>query len=449
MYDLVIIGGGPAGYLAGERAVAGGLKTAVIEKRSLGGTCLNEGCIPSKALLHCAKVYEYAKGAEDCGVSVSGASIDHAAVVERKDRVVKRLVAGVGMKLKQKSVDVINGEAKILPKTPEGFAIEAGDKIIMAKRLLFATGSEALIPPIPGVREGVERGFVLTNREIFDLKAPPEHLVIIGGGVIGIEMASYFNSIGSRVTVVEALGHIGGYIDREISELLLKIYKKKGIEFKLSNKVISIGKANIACEDGTVSVDRVLLSVGRKANTEELGLENIGVLCERGAVVTDEFMRTNVANVYAAGDINGHSMLAHTAYREAEVAVAHMLGKRDRMRYNAIPSVIYTNPEVASVVETEATAAEKGYDFTVAKLPMAYSGRFLAENPDGEGFCKLIADNKYKRLIGAHIIGSYASEMILGAAMMIETEMKIDDIKEIVFPHPTVCEIIRETLFEI
>ncbi|MCL2068996.1 MAG: dihydrolipoyl dehydrogenase [Oscillospiraceae bacterium] len=442
MYDLIIIGGGPAGYLAGERARASGLKTAVIEKRALGGVCLNEGCIPSKALLHCAKIYEYAKSGDSYGVSVAGASISHAAVVERKDRIVKRLVAGVGMKLKSKNVDVITSAAKVLPKTPEGFAVEAGGEILMAKRLLLAAGSQPVIPPIPGVHEAIENGFVLTNREILSLKEKPERLTVIGGGVVGLEMASYFNSVGSHVTVVEMLDHIGGYIDAEISALLLKIYMKKGIEFKLSAGVKNIRD---------IHADKVLLCVGRRASTDGLGLENIGVLCERGAVVTDGFMRTNAANVYAAGDINGRSMLAHTAYREAEVAVSHMLGRNkrsDMMRYDAIPSVIYTNPEAAGVGETEASAAVKGYSFTAARLPMAYSGRFLAENPDGEGFCKLIIDNKYNRLIGAHIIGSYASEMIYGAAMMIETEMKIDDIKEIVFPHPTVSEILRETLFE-
>ena len=190
------------------------------------------------------------------------------------------------------------------------------------------------------------------------------------------------------------------------------------------------------------------MSIGRRASTAGLGLESIGVYCERGAVVTDENMRTNIAGVYAAGDINGRSMLAHTAYREAEVAVNHMLGKKDRMRYGAIPSVIYTNPEVAAVGETEETAKQKGLDFSVAKLPMAYSGRFLAENPNGDGFCKLIVDNKYRKLLGVHIVGSYASEMIYGAAMMIETEMRVEDIQKLVFPHPTVCEIIRETLFE-
>lgn len=457
MYDLIVIGGGPAGYLAGERAAQAGLKTAVIEKRALGGVCLNEGCIPSKAFLHCAKVYEYALHGGEYGVSASNVAIDHAAVVARKDGVVKRLVSGVGAKLKSHKVDVLSGEAKIAGKTQDGFEVEVTYKDgkterHTGKKLIISAGSQPVIPPLPGAKEGMESGYILTNREILAITQPPAELAIIGGGVIGLEMASYFNSIGSKVTVVEMLSHIAGPTDREISDMLLKQYKAKGVEFKLDCKVTAIGASSITCEQNgqsfDIPCDKVLMSVGRKASTADLGLESIGVFTERGAIVTDENMRTNISGVYATGDINGKSMLAHTAYRESEVAVAHILGKRDTMRYSAIPSVIYTNPEVAGVGETEETAKAKGLSFRVAKLPMSYSGRFLAESPRGDGICKLIIDNKYNRLIGVHILGTYASEMIYGAAMMIEEEMKIDDIKEFVFPHPTVSEIIRETLFE-
>ena len=452
-FDLIIIGGGPAGYLAAERAGAAGLKTAVIEKRSLGGVCLNEGCIPSKAFLNSAKIFDYAAHGDKYGVTTTGASIDHAKVVARKNKVVKKLVAGVGAKMKHHGVTVVQGNAAIAGKTPEGFAVAVGEESYTAKKLLIAAGSVPVVPPIPGVKEGLESGFVLTNREILDLKEAPGELVVIGGGVIGLEMASYFNSIGCKVTVIEMLDKIAGPTEGEISALLLKNYQKKGVDFRLGCKVTGVSGNAVTYEERgeakSVRADKVLLSIGRRAAAEGLGLESIGLLTERGAIVTDRQMRTNVSGVYAAGDINGKSMLAHTAYREAEVAVNHMLGKRDVMRYNAIPSVIYTNPEVAGVGETEETARENGIDVKSVTLPMAYAGRYVAEVEGGDGICKLVMDAAHNRLVGVHLMGSYASEIIYGAAMMIETEMRIEDIKEIVFPHPTVSEIIREALFEL
>lgn len=451
LYDLIVIGGGPAGYLAGERAGAGGLKTAVIERRALGGVCLNEGCIPSKALLNSAKIYDYALHGDKYGVTVSGAAIDHGAVVRRKDKVVKTLVSGVEAGLKRHGVTVIRGEARIAGKTAGGFAVEVGGDHYNAKRLLLASGSAPVVPPIPGVKESLESGFVLTNREILELTELPGRLVIVGGGVIGLEMANYFAVAGSKVTVIEMLDHIAGPADGEISRILQKNLAKKGIDFRLGCRVTAVGGGGVSYgKDGvseTIPADKVLLSIGRRADTLGLGLETIGVYAEGGAVVTDAQMRTNVPGVYAAGDINGKSMLAHTAYREAEVAVNHMLGKRDHMRYNAVPSVIYTNPEVSGVGETEETAREKGLDVRVAKVSMQYSGRYLAEVEGGDGILKLVIDNRRSRLLGCHLIGSYASEIIYGAAMMIESEMRIDDLKEIIFPHPTVCEVIREALF--
>lgn len=452
-FDLIVIGGGPAGYLAAERAAAGGLSTAVIEKRFLGGVCLNEGCIPSKALLNSAKIYDYARHGEKYGVTVAGASIDHPTVVKRKNKVVKTLVAGVSAKLKQHGATVIEGVGAIAGKDENGFTVKVGENVYSAKRLLIASGSVPVVPPISGVKEGIDSGFVLTSREILDLEAIPSELVVIGGGVIGLEMASYFNSVGSKVTVIEMLDKIAGPTDAEISTILQKNYKKAGITFNLGCKVTAVSNGTVTYEkDGkteTVSAEKVLLSIGRRAFSDGLGLETIGVHNERSAIITDNNMRTNISGVYAAGDITGHSMLAHTAYRESEVAVNHMLGKSDRMRYNAISSVIYTNPEVASVGETEESAKEKGYDVKTVKVSMRFSGRYLAEVEGGDGICKLVIDTKYNRLLGVHLIGSYASEIIYGAAIMIDTEMSIDDIKEIVFPHPTVSEVIREALFEI
>lgn len=452
-FDLIVLGGGPAGYLAGERAGQAGMKTLVIEKRSLGGVCLNEGCIPSKALLHSAKVFDYARHGAAYGVQCENARLDHAKVVERKNKVVDMLVGGVGMQLKRSRVTVEKGEAQILGRGAGGFEVSVNGKTFIGARLLVATGSEPVIPPIPGVKEGLASGFVLTNREILDLPALPGSLVVIGGGVIGLEMASYFNSAGCKVTVIEMLDHIAGPTDREISSILQKNYEKKGVVFRLGCKVTQVSDGAVTFEENgkteTIKADKALLSIGRRPVTTGFGLEKLGVYTERGAIRTDERMQTNIAGVYAAGDVNGVSMLAHTAYREAEVAVNNMLGKRDRMRYNAIPSVIYTNPEVGCVGETEQSAAAKGMDVEVANITMKFSGRYVAENEGGDGICKVLMDKKYRRLVGVHLIGNYSSEIIYGAAMMIETQMRVEDIKELVFPHPTVCEVIREAMFEL
>ncbi len=451
-YDLIIIGGGPAGYLAAERAGHAGLNTLLIEKRFVGGVCLNEGCIPSKALLYSAKLYDGAVHGGKYGVTVEKAELNHEVVVNRKNKVVRTLVAGIKAKLKKNKVTLVEGTAEILGKGEDGFEIKAGGSTYNGLRLLIATGSVPVIPPIPGVKEGIEKGYVLTNREILDLKEIPVSLVIVGGGVIGLEMASYFNTAGSKVTVAEMLDHIAGPTDREISEILLKNYQKKGVDFKLGAKVAEVKEGAVVyeCEGKTFTVpaEKVLISIGRRAATEGLGLEHLGVETERGSIKTDERGKTNVPEVYAAGDVNGTSMLAHTAYREAEVCINNILGRKDIMRYNAIPSIIYTNPEVAGVGETEETAKQKGIEFEAAKLSMMYSGRYAAENEGGDGICKVLIDKKHRKVIGVHMIGNYSSEIIYGAGLMIETELRVSDIKELVFPHPTVSEIIREAIFE-
>ena len=450
MYDLIIIGGGPAGYNAAERASESGLKTLVIEKRAMGGVCLNEGCIPTKTLLYSAKIYDYAKHSDAYGVTFEGAKIDHAKVIDRKGKVVKMLVSGVEAKMKKHGVEVVKAAAVIKEKTADGFTVEADGKEYQAKNLLICTGSEAAVPPIPGLREAVAAGFAKTNREILDMKEVPKELVIIGGGVIGLEMASYFNSIGSHVRVIEMLDHIAGPTDGEISALLLKTYKKKGIEFLLKAKVTSVGKDCVNYElDGkeqSAKADVVLVSIGRRANSAGIGLENIGVITERGVIVTSDTCATNVPGVYAAGDVNGKIMLAHTAYREGEVAINNILGKKDRVNYNSIPSVIYTNPEVASVGETQESVKAKGLDAKVESFTMNYSGRYIAENEGGDGIVKLIIDKKHRTILGVHMFGTYASEIIYGAAMMVEKEMRVEDVHKLVFPHPTVSEVIREAL---
>ena len=452
MYDLIILGGGPAGYNAAERAGHAGLKTIVFEERALGGVCLNEGCIPTKPLLYSAKIYDYAKHSADYGVKFSGAEIDHGFVVERKNKVVKQLVSGVGAKLRKAKVEVVNATASIKERNAEGFVVVANGNEYVGRQLLICTGSSPALPPIDGLQDSLKSGFALTNREVLDLKAIPKNIVVVGGGVIGIEMASYFNSVGSKVYVVEMLDHIAGATDREISTLLQKEYASRGVEFILGARVTSIKDNAVTYEkDGNVvkiEADYALVSIGRRARTSGIGCENIGLKLERGAIVTNEYGKTNVPGVWAAGEVNGKSMLAHTAYREGEVCINNILGKKDRINYNSIPSVIYTNPEVASVGETTESVKEKGLDASVETVTLKYSGRYIAENEHGNGSVKIITDNKHHNIIGVHMYGTYASEIIYGAAMMVETEMRVQDVQKLVFPHPTVCEVIREAMFD-
>ena len=451
-FDLIVLGGGPAGYLASERAGHAGLSVLCIEERSVGGVCLNEGCIPTKTLLYSAKVFDGAAHGEKYGVTAEGLKIDHAKVVARKDKVVKTLVAGVSSALKANHVTLVSARGVITGKNAEGYTVVAGGETYVGKRLLIATGSSPAVPPIPGLKEGLSSGFVCTNREILALTEKPEHLVVIGGGVIGLELASYFTSIGSKVTVIEMLDHIAGENDAELVGILQKGFEKRGVTFHLSAKVTEVTANAVKYEkDGTVqevTCDKVLLSIGRRANTKDIGLESIHVLTERGAVVTDAHMKTNQPEVYAAGDVNGKSMLAHTAYREAEVAVNVMLGKKDTMRYEAVPGVLYTNPELSAVGETEASAKAKGLDAAVVKIPMRFSGRYLAENEGGDGIIKLVVDNATKRVLGAQVLSNYSSEFIVTVGTFIELGMTIDEVKKIVFPHPTVSEIIREAVFQ-
>jgi len=457
MFDLIIIGGGPAGYLAAERAGHAGLKTLLIEKRFIGGVCLNEGCVPSKTLLHSAKILDYAKHGNEYGVTTSGAAIDQKAVITRKNKIVRNLVAGIKGQLKASHVTVKEGFAEILGRANGQnrgmIQVKVGEEVFESAKLLIASGSEAIVPPIPGAREGLEQGYVLTNREILNLEVIPKTLVVVGGGVIGLEMASYFNSVGSKVTVVELLDKIAGPTDREISAILQKNYAQKGVTFRLSCRVTGLPQGGVEFEEnGTlqrIDAERVLLSIGRRPVTTGFGLERLGVLIDKGRIVVDEKGQTSVPGVYAAGDVNGVWMLAHAAYRESEVVINNLLGKQDLVRYQAMPSVIYTNPEVGCVGETEESCTAQGIAFKVASLSMNYSGRYMAENAGGDGICKVLIDPQRQRLIGCHMIGNYASEVITTAAMLIETEMKIDDIKEFIFPHPSVSEIIREAIFKL
>jgi len=449
MVDLIIIGGGPAGYVAAERAGHKGLSVVLFEKKSLGGVCLNEGCIPTKTMLYSAKTYENALHSDKYGIYGDNIRFDYGKIVARKNKVVRKLVAGVESKMKTNHVTVIKGEAMIQGHSSKGIEVTCEGENYLGNSLLICTGSEAFIPPIQGLAEA--GSIILTNREILALKEQPTSLVVIGGGVIGMEFASFYNSLGTKVTIVEMLSEILGNNDFEISAMLREIYTKKGIEFNLNSKVVKIdGNKVILEKDGkleTIEGEKILVSVGRLPVTKGFGLENLKVELFKGGIKVDENMRTNVPNVYAAGDVTGFSLLAHTASREGEVVVNNLTGRHDVMRYNAIPGVVYTNPEVAGVGETEESAKAKGIAYIVAKLPMTYAGRFIVENEGSSGLCKVLIGDKFGEVIGVHMLGNPCSEMIFGACMAIAQEMTLSEMEEVVFPHPTVSEIFKETLF--
>ncbi len=453
IFDLLVVGGGPGGYLCAERAAQGGMKVAVFEKKALGGTCLNEGCIPTKTLLNSSKMYRHAKESEAFGVTAENVKYDHAKVIERKNNVVKTLVAGVGATMKANKVTVISENAVIKGKGENGFQVEAKGEIYTCKKLVIATGSETVVPPVPGLKEGLESGFVVTNREVLDEKSLPESVVVIGGGVIGLEMAYYYASVGTKVTVIEMMPKIAGATDAEICKVLTDAFSKRGMEFKLSCKVLEVKKNSVIYEENgekkELACQKVLLSAGRKPSTAGVGIESLQLDMDRAAIKTDRHLCTNVSGVYAIGDCNGKLMLAHTAYREAEVAVNHMLGKKDEMRYDVIPSVIYTDPEVASVGLSREEAEKRGMKVKEVKLPLSYAGRYLAETNGGKGFIKIVVDTDKNRLVGCHMVGSYASEIIMTATMMVDTELTPNRLQKLVFPHPTVAEIIREAIFHI
>lgn len=445
-YDVAIIGGGPAGYTAAEKAAKGGLSTVLFEKNALGGVCLNEGCVPTKTLLYSAKTYDQIKHASKYAVSAENPSFDYPKIIARKNKVVKKLTAGIRMKMKESGVEVIAGEAMIQGKTDEGnILIQCAEQVYEAKNLLVCTGSESVIPPIPGVNETE----YWTSREALQSKELPASLIIIGGGVIGMEFASFFNSMGTEVQVVEMLDKILGPMDKELSDMLQAEYAKRGVKFYLGHKVTGVHGQEVTVEkDGesfALHGEKVLLSVGRRPVTKGFGLGTLALEPYRNGIKVNEYMQTSLPNVYACGDITAFSLLAHTAVSEAEVAIDHILGKARAMSYKAIPGVVYTNPEIAGVGKTEEELQTSGTPYQVKKIPMAFSGRFVAENEMGNGVCKLILAED-GTLIGAHLLGNPASELIVIAGIAIEKGMKAEELTSFVFPHPTVGEILKEAL---
>lgn len=451
-YDLIVLGAGPGGYLAAERAGQAGLKTLLIEKRHIGGTCLNEGCIPTKTFLRSAKLYHSASDSAAYAVGFEGASIDHSAVVARKRKVTANLVTGVKVGLKAAKVKILEGKAMIEGRGNDGIIVSALGESYSCRNLIVATGSSPIIPGIEGLREGLDSGFVLTSTELLELDTIPQKLCIVGGGVIGLEMATYYAMVGSGIELVEAASKVAGPLDEEATDLIVKGCEDLGMKFRLNTRAVSFRDGVVTVEKAGVreeiSCDKVLLCIGRYANVNGYGLtEKLHAPVVNGAIKVDEFCMTGVPGVYAVGDCNGTSMQAHVAYRQAEIAVNHILGRYDPMRWGGVPSLVHTEPEVAYTGMTLAEAKARGIDAVVSKISMNYSGLYMAENENGAGIIKLVFDRKKKIMIGAVIVGGPASELITICGIMIDNELTLDRMKSYVFPHPTNAEAIREAIF--
>ena len=393
-YQVAIIGGGPAGYTAAELAGKAGLSVVLFEKNNVGGVCLNEGCIPTKTLLYASKLSYICMNARKYNVSADAITCDLPKMIARKAKVVRKLVLGIKAKLNAAHVTLVNGEASIVDKN----TVRCGEETYECEHLMLCTGSRTVIPPIPGI----DKVAYWTHREALDNKALPQSLVIVGGGVIGMEFASFFCDLGVKVTVIEMMDEILNGIDREIASLLRAEYAKRGVVFKLGAKVTQLKQ-------------------------DDSGIQ----------------LRTSVPNVYACGDLNGVSLLAHTAVREAEIAVGAILGKAERMSYRAIPGVVYTHPEVASVGKTEEALQKEGIAYRAIKFPMTYSGRFVAENEGENGWMKVLTDADNK-VLGVHLLGNPASELIVLGGMLVEDGATLDAFRRYVFPHPTVGELFRD-----
>jgi dihydrolipoamide dehydrogenase len=444
MYDLIILGGGPAGYHAAERAGAMGKSVLLAEQDTLGGTCLNVGCIPTKTLLHSAKLYLHSLEGKRFGVETEKVTFDLSAAVAWKKKTVTTLVKGVQYLMKRHGVEVVKGKGVL---TGPG-SIKAGDNEYRGKKVLIATGSSSAIPPIPGV----DSPEVMTSTEILDVTEKPKSLTIIGGGYIGMEFASLFSAIGTEVTVIEMMDEIIPFMEKDFSELLRKSLKK--VNFKLGSRVLEINKNSVTFEKegetDSVSSDIILLSVGRKPNLTENGFDEAGLDYDRFGINVDERTRTNLPGVYAAGDVTGKSLLAHSAYRMADVALSDMFGKGEqKMRYHAIPWVVFTIPEVAGCGYTEEEARKEGFNPETVQVFLKTNGRYLSEHPGERGTARVVTDKDSGRILGVQMMGSGVSELIFGAAMMIESELRVKDVKEIVFPHPTLSEILKDILWEL
>jgi len=443
MYDLIVIGAGPGGYEAAAHAGRMGKKVALFDRKYIGGTCLNVGCIPTKTMLKSAHVYTECRESGKYGVKTASPSFSMKKVQDRKKKVIEALTRGVEGMLKRSRVEVIRAEARLTaPDTVRG-----AKKKYQAANILIATGSSSAVPPI----KGIDSAGVLDSTGILELQRRPDSLIIIGGGVIGLEFACFFSEIGTRVTVVEMLPEIGAGLDADIMKILQTDLEKKGVKFYLSSTVTEVKAKTVHFTDAekkkhALKAACILNATGRSPVTDGLGLEKAGVDFSRAGIVASDEGKTNIPGIWACGDVTGRCLLAHAATREGIVAVNNMFGKKDLMRYSAVPGVIYTHPEVACVGKTEAQLKEENIPFRKSVMPMAIAGRFMVENDGAAGTVKVLAGQDHGEILGVHMIGQGCSELIFGAAMMMETEMRVDDVKEIIFPHPTVSEALKETV---
>ena len=442
-YDIVIVGGGPGGYVAAIKAAQYGAKVALVEKEVVGGICLNHGCIPTKTYLKSAKVYKTVLKSKDFGVTTSGeVGFDWSKILSRKNGVVKQLTTGVAFLLKKNGVDVYYGFGEVKSANE----VVVNNESLKTKNVIIATGSSAVVPPIPGVKEAYEKGIVVTSRELLNVKDYPKSIVIVGGGVIGVEFATVFNSFGSKVTVIEMMDGILPTMDDEIRTAYAKTLKRDGIEILTKAEVKKVDDHKVTYSlDGketTIEGDLILMSVGTRANSK--GLEHLGLEMDRANIKTNDYLQTNVPGIYAIGDVNGKFMLAHVAEHEGITAVQHILKKgHAKMNYDQIPSAIYGFPEIAAIGLTEKEAKARGLDYKVSKVPIAAIGKAVADG-EKEGFVKLIVDNKYLEVIGAHIYAYNATELISEYSVAMVSEATAHEIAHAIHPHPTLSELTKE-----